>query len=148
MAACGQEEAANRLLFQEREPSWLYEIGKGATTLWESWDAVDEAGNPKPYSFNHFAFGCVGEYLFRHIAGIRSAAPGFAEVRIEPDYDCGLTSVQASYDSAQGRISVSWEKEGKQLHITLPPDMKGTAVLEGKEYPIRCGSWDFYGNSR
>ena len=133
---CGEAELANTLLFQDREPSWLYEIKCGATTLWESWDAIGEDGVPKDYSMNHFAFGCVGEYLFKYIAGIKSTAPGFREVRIEPDFGCGLREVDAAYDSNLGEISVHWKLDGnsKTLDVVLPPDMKGVVAADGHEY--------------
>lgn len=135
---CGEAALANTLLFQDKEPSWLYEIKCGATTLWESWDAIGEDGVPKDYSMNHFAFGCVGEYLFKYIAGIRSTAPGFRDVRIEPDFSCGLKEVQASYDSDLGEIKVHWKLEGdkKTLDVVLPPDMSGVVVIDGKEHNI------------
>ncbi len=135
---CGASALADTLLFQDKAPSWLYEIKCGATTLWESWDAIDEDGNPKDYSMNHFAFGCVGEYLFRYIAGIRPTAVGFREVRIEPDFACGLTEVNAAYDSVMGRIAVHWKLEDgrKTLDVELPPDVKGIAVVDGVEKAI------------
>lgn len=132
----GESALANTLLFQEKEPSWLYEIKCGATTLWESWDAIGEDGVPKDYSMNHFAFGCVGEYMFKYIAGIRQTVPGFKEVRIEPDFSCGLKEVQASYESNLGEIKVNWKLEGdkKTLDVVLPPDMKGVVAVDGQEY--------------
>ena len=138
----GHRELANRLLFQDKAPSWLYEVKQGATTVWESWEAIDAEGNPEPYSFNHFAFGCVGEYLFRNIAGIASTAPGFHQVRIQPDFHCGLQETEASYDSPLGEIRVHWEnREGKiACSVTLPPDMTGCLVMDGKEIPLACGT--------
>ncbi len=132
---CGEAALANTLLFQDAAPSWLYEVKCGATTLWESWDAIDEEGNPKDYSMNHFAFGCVAEYLFKYIAGIRATAAGFKEVRIEPDFDCGLKEVNASYDSIMGRISVHWKVEDgkKTLDVVVPPDVTGVKVIDGVE---------------
>ena len=138
LADSGEAALANTLLFQDKAPSWLYEIKCGATTLWESWDAIDEDGNPKHYSMNHFAFGCVAEYLFKYIAGIRSISPGFKEVRIEPDLECGLKEVNASYDSIMGRISVHWKNDGgeKFLDVKLPPNVKGVTVIDGMETEI------------
>ena len=135
---CGEAALANKLLFQDEAPSWLYEIKCGATTLWESWDAIDEEGNPKDYSMNHFAFGCVAEYLFKYIAGIQATAPGFKKVRIEPDFSCGLREVNASYDSIMGRISVHWKLDGdkKILDVVLPPDVQGVKVVDGTETAI------------
>ena len=138
LAECGEKELANTLLFQDKEPSWLYEVKCGATTMWESWDAIDEEGYPKSYSMNHFAFGCVGEYLYKYIAGIKPTEAGFKSVRIEPDFGCGLKEVKVSYDSIWGKIKVHWKRDGneKQLDVSLPPNMKGVKVIDGVETVI------------
>lgn len=122
----GEQKLANTLLFQEDAPSWLYEVKMGATTIWETWEAVDPDGNPKDFSLNHFAFGCVGEYLFRHVLGIQRAEPGWKKVRIAPDVNCGLEYAKGSYDSIWGRISVEWKKtvDGVELKVDLPPDVE------------------------
>lgn len=128
----GERELANTLLFQEAAPSWLYEVKMGATTIWETWEAVDPDGNPKDFSMNHFAFGCVGEYLFRHILGIQRVEPGWKKVRIAPDVNCGLDYAKGSYDSIWGRISVEWKKteKGVDLKVDLPPDVE---LVENEE---------------
>ena len=125
LAENGQKELANELLFQEKCPSWLYEVKMGATTMWESWTAYDEQGNPSTFSMNHYAFGCVGDYLFRNIAGIKPLEPGFGKVRIEPDFDCGLDWVDCAFDTIWGKIEVFWKKDedGNQLKVTLPPNV-------------------------
>ena len=128
----GECELANTLLFQDASPSWLYEVKMGATTVWETWEAVDPDGNPKDFSLNHFAFGCVGEYLFRHILGIQRVEPGWKKVRIAPDVNCGLEYAKGSYDSIWGRISVEWKKtaDGVDLKIELPPDVELVEIEE------------------
>lgn len=128
----GERELANTLLFQDASPSWLYEVKMGATTIWETWEAVDLEGNPKDFSMNHFAFGCVGEYLFRHILGIQRMEPGWKKVRIAPDVNCGLEYAKGSYDSIWGKISVEWKKteNGVDLKVDLPPDVE---LIKGEE---------------
>ena len=68
----GYEETAWKILWQTKCPSWLYEIEHGATTVWENWDAVRENGAVDKCSFNHYAFGCVGDFMYRRIAGIQN----------------------------------------------------------------------------
>lgn len=86
----GEKELAYKLLFQEKCPSWLYEMKMGATTIWESWRAIAEDGTRTSASYNHFAFGCVGEFMYRKILGLTSLRPGYQKVRIAPNLDCGL----------------------------------------------------------
>ena len=72
-----RDENSYRLLFQEDCPSWLYEVKAGATTMWESWGAIAEDGAVSTYSYNHYAFGCVGEWMYRHIGGLQIIEPGY-----------------------------------------------------------------------
>lgn len=141
----GEEGLANKLLFRDECPSWLYEVKMGATTMWESWDCYAEDGTPSNNSMNHFAFGCVGEYLFQTIMGIKALKPGFSEVLIQPDFNCGLNFVKGHYDTIWGKIEVSWKKIYKriELDITIPPDIEATVVLGNKESKCQCGTWHF-----
>lgn len=86
----GRRDVAYQLMFQTKCPSWLYEVEKGATTMWESWGAVAEDGTVSTYSYNHYAFGCVGEWMYRELGGLQAAAPGYKKIRIAPAVDCGL----------------------------------------------------------
>lgn len=94
--------------------------------MWEYWNGYAPDGTPEDGSMNHFAFGCVGEYLYRSILGIEGLEPGFSKVRIAPDFFCGLDEVSGSYDSVWGKISVHWKRVDQQINmeITLPPDVK------------------------
>lgn len=122
----GEKSLANELLFADGCPSWLYEVKMGATTMWEYWNGYKEDGKPDECSMNHFAFGCVGEYIYRNILGIQFVEEGYGRVRICPDYSCGLTQVSGSYDSIWGKISVEWELvDGEpRLKYELPPDVE------------------------
>lgn len=139
----GRGALANRLLFQDRRPSWLYEVKMGATTIWESWDAYAEDGTPSTYSMNHFAFGCVGEYLFRTILGLRHKTPGYSQVIIEPDLGCGLTDAQGAFESIWGRIEIAWRTFGRKavLDIVLPPDVKAEVIFGSTHAECTCGHW-------
>ncbi len=121
----GRTDAAYRLLTETRYPSWGYEITQGATTTWERWNSYTaEHGfeNPMMNSFNHYAFGAVGEWMFATLAGIDTDGPGFTRLLIHPRPGGGLTSAQASYDSIRGKIETRWRLEGDdlRLEVTIP----------------------------
>lgn len=107
----GYEETAWKILWQTKCPSWLYEIEHGATTMWENWDAIREDGTVDKCSFNHYAFGCVGDFLYRRIAGIQNAGNAYDKICIAPLYGCGLAWAQGEHRSPNGSISVRWEKK-------------------------------------
>lgn len=145
----GEKALANKLLFRDECPSWLYEVKMGATTMWESWDCYAPDGTPSNNSMNHFAFGCVGEYMFRTLLGIKASKPGYSQVHIEPDLECGLTSVSGFYDSVWGKIEVSWKITGGcvELDVVIPPNVEAEIVLGNdcaKKY--ECGTWHIVTN--
>lgn len=128
LADHGEAELACDLLLNEECPGWLYQVKRGATTIWERWDAlrpdgtVNESstsgGDDNMVSFNHYAFGSVGEFYYRYILGIQPLEPGFAKVRIRPFMDKRLGAVSGSYMSRHGEIKVSWD--GDTVEITTP----------------------------
>jgi len=132
----GRTDVAYRLLLQETYPSWLYMVRMGATTIWERWNSILPDGRihePGMNSFNHYAFGCVGEWLFGVVAGIAELEPGFRRILIRPHPD-GLDFVRTSYESVQGRISVEWRKEGNRFHllVTIPANTKALVYVPTK----------------
>jgi len=118
LAGHGYEETAFRVLFQTECPSWLYEVEHGATTMWENWDAIRPDGQINGCSFNHYAFGCVGDFLYRRILGIQCAAPGYERITISPLYGVPLGMAKGHYDSVRGRISLCWEKQGGRVMLS------------------------------
>ncbi len=135
----GHADVAYRLLYQTDCPSWLYEVDRGATTVWETWDGIKPDGTITPMSMNHYAYGCVIDWMMRHLAGIRPTAPGFASVDIVPGLDSGLTGVRASYDSVRGSIAVNWTPEC--VAVTIPAGVRATLRLPGREaMPLPTGS--------
>ncbi len=137
----GEKELAYTLLFQEACPSWLYEVKQGATTVWESWNAILPDGTRTNSSYNHFAFGCVGDFIYRRILGLKETEPGYRKVSIAPDLTCGLTWAKGSYDSVLGKISIEWNISEKEvrIQIMLPPGVHGTVELCGKTEEIESG---------
>ena len=118
----GRTDVAYRLLTETRYPSWGYEITQGATTTWERWDSyTQERGFQSPLmnSFNHYAFGAVGEWMFSTLAGIDTEGPGFKRILIHPRPGGGLSWARAGYDSIRGPIATSWSLEGDDLRLEL-----------------------------
>lgn len=125
----GYESLAYEVLFQEKSPGWLYMIKHGATGMWESWHCMDEEGRPGRFSYNHFAFGCVGEFFYRYLAGIRILEPGYRRVAICPGIASPLRYVKASQRTPFGELKVSWEKAEDHVKVALRIPKGVTAVL-------------------
>lgn len=125
----GKSDLAYRLLYNERCPSWLYEVKMGATTIWESWDAVSEAGVPTVTSFNHYAFGCVGSWIYRVILGLSPIYPGYKKFKICPDFNCGLESAEGTFHSIYGDIKIHWEKIGNMVNVETEIPVNTTAEI-------------------
>lgn len=131
LVMAGQEEAAITLLTQRSAPSWGYMVEKGATTMWERWNS--DQGDVGMNSHNHYAFGAIGDFLFRRIAGIAPALPGFAKVRIAPIMSPVLGTACATYQSVRGMIRTDWTaKDGQfRLDVELPGGVEGDVILPG-----------------
>lgn len=131
LSMAGQESAAIGLLLQRSYPSWGYMVEKGATSMWERWNS--DAGDVGMNSRNHYAFGAIGSFLFRRVAGIDAAEPGFARLAIAPIMDPRLGSGGATYHSVRGTIRTDWTAaNGRfQLDVDLPAGVSGTVTLPG-----------------
>ncbi|MGK9220048.1 MULTISPECIES: family 78 glycoside hydrolase catalytic domain [unclassified Microbacterium] len=138
----GHKELARELLWQDEPPSWLYEVDRGATTVWESWDAIGADGVIRPVSLNHYAFGCVDDWLFRRVAGLSPAAPGWRRARVEPDFDAGVTRVSAAVPTPYGELAVSWRREGDavEIGVTVPFGVAADLVVAGESIPLAPGA--------
>lgn len=130
----GCEDLALQILFQEKCPGWLYEVKNGATTMWESWGAITSDGRVSNYSYNHYAFGCVGDWMYRRLAGIESLEPGYRSIRIAPMYNCGLSEVRVCLRTPYGYLKVHWkiEKEHIELTLDIPVNTSAIVVLPDK----------------
>ncbi len=138
LARFGHLDLAYRLLLREEYPSWLYPVTRGATTIWERWDGVKPDGSfqdPGMNSFNHFAYGAVGDFLYRVVAGLDSdeAEPGYRHVVARPRPGGGLTSASAQLETRYGEAASGWELAGSRMtvRVTVPPNARGTIVLPG-----------------
>ena len=131
----GKNDVAYRLLLNDTYPSWGYMIRKGATTMWERWNG--DTGDPAMNSYNHYAFGAVGEWLYRTVGGINPdpALPGFKKIIIHPRPDSRLSHSFASYDSPYGKISTDWTMrpgEPFTLKVTIPANTSARVYLPAK----------------
>ncbi|WP_276354347.1 glycoside hydrolase family 78 protein [Cohnella caldifontis] len=135
----GYHDAAYRLVMQEEYPSWLYSVKQGATTIWEHWDGIKPDGtfwSDDMNSYNHYAYGSVGEWLFRVAAGIDTAEgfPGYKRIRIAPRFGGGLTFVKAAYESVHGTIRSRWALQGDgriTVEVSIPPNTEAEVELPG-----------------
>ena len=135
----GMEDIAYNLLFQRKNPSWLYSIDNGATTIWERWNSymVDKGMGPRGMnSFNHYAYGCVCEWIWETAAGIASdpTTPGFKHIIMKPIPDKRLGHLTAEYNSAAGLIKSAWKYEGDKWiwEFTIPEGATATVTLPGE----------------
>ncbi|MDR0560082.1 MAG: glycoside hydrolase family 78 protein [Prevotellaceae bacterium] len=141
----GLNNTAYNLLLQRENPSWLYSVDQGATTIWERWNSYTKDtgfGDAGMNSFNHYAYGVIGEWMFRFMAGINPDEnnPGFKHIILNPTPDFRtafpkgqerINRVNASYNSCYGTIKSTWEIDGKQVRydITIPANTTATLVL-------------------
>lgn len=132
----GYTDVAYMLLNQESYPSWLYPVKQGATTIWERWDGIKPDGtlqDASMNSFNHYAYGAIGEWLYRVVAGIEldPAVPGYKRILIQPQPGGELTYASASLESMYGRIESAWRLEGDefQLAVTIPANTEAVVRL-------------------
>jgi alpha-L-rhamnosidase len=136
LAASGQTGLAYRLLQSHRFPSWFYSLDQGATTIWERWDGyVKGRGfqNPGMNSFNHYAFGAIGQWLYRHILGIQvdEEQPGYRHFIIKPLPGGHILWARGSYHSMQGVIGAGWQTNGDHftLEVSIPVNSTATIYL-------------------
>jgi alpha-L-rhamnosidase len=132
----GRLDIAYALLEQKTFPSWLYPVTQGATTIWERWDGWrHDKGfqDPRMNSFNHYAYGAIGDWLYRVAAGIEvdPAQPGYKHIILNPHPGGSLTTARASLESLYGPIVSDWRAENGVFdwHITVPPNTTATAYI-------------------
>jgi len=138
------------LMLQRREaPSWLYQVDRGATTVWERWDAIRADGSihpgrmaPNPIdpdgreghmlSFNHYAYGAVIDWVYRHLAGISPdrSRPGYRQIRFAPRPPAGIDHASAAIETAYGRASIAWNVAGSGMSVEIDVPFGTTALLD------------------
>lgn len=130
----GRIDVAYDLLMQESYPSWLYPVTHGATTIWERWDGQRADGtfqNPGMNSFNHYAYGAIGAWIYRTVAGldVDPEYAGFVRARVAPQPGGGLSWAKASLQAQTGLYAVEWQLRDGQMHMTVTVPANGGAVV-------------------
>lgn len=146
LSRTGHADVALRLVLERGCPSWLYPITMGATTMWERWDSMlpDGSVNPgKMTSFNHYAFGAIGDWLHRVLAGLAPAEPGYRRLRIEPCPGAGITYARAVLRTPYGTAESSWRHQQGRfvLSVVVPPNTHAEVRMPG-ESVVEVGSGD------
>lgn len=135
LATHGRIDVAYRLLTQQTYPSWLYPVLHGATTMWERWDTWSEHGgfqDPHMNSFNHYAYGAVGAFLYRWVSGLSPLSPGYRTFRVRPIPGGNLTNAQADLLTAYGPIKVAWRLNNPsrfEVEVSAPPGTEAEVWL-------------------
>jgi alpha-L-rhamnosidase len=120
----GLFDLAEKIFLNRKVPGWLYQVERGATTIWERWDALAPDGSiydPDMNSYNHYAYGAVCQWLFEGVAGVAPSAskPGFDVVEVSPQFLAKLSPVSAWHDCRHGRIKVDWALKGSRANYVL-----------------------------
>ncbi|MER6079303.1 alpha-L-rhamnosidase N-terminal domain-containing protein [Streptomyces sp. NPDC001833] len=139
----GHADTAYRLLTQRECPSWLYEVERGATTIWERWDAVLPDGSLNPThmnSLNHYSPGAVADWLHRTVAGLAPAEPGYRRIRFRPLPGGGITWARTAHETPYGRAEAAWRIEDGELRldVLVPDGASATVELPGGD-PTEAG---------
>lgn len=149
LSETGHVDAAYRLLLEEECPSWLYPVTMGATTIWERWDSMLPDGTINPgsmTSFNHYALGAVADWLYKVVAGIRPAAPGYARLLLQPTPGPELDWARGALDTRHGRVECGWRRVGGdiEVHAVVPEGIEADVVLpDGSRTTVEGGSHSF-----
>jgi len=130
----GYDSVAYKLLLQDTYPSWLYPVKMGATTIWERWDGEKPDSTfqtPGMNSFNHYAYGAIGDWMYRVITGIDTyeEAPGYKQIKIKPHLGGNLTYANADLETFYGKVSSHWKKENGHLQLDVEVPVNTTAKI-------------------
>ncbi len=136
LAATGHGDLAFMLLNRKDYPSWLYPVLQGATTIWERWDGQKPDGSFQDVgmnSFNHYAYGAIGEWLYRYVAGIDidPEQPGYKHILLQPHPGGGLTNAAAELKTLYGTVKSSWKTDGGKMsyEVSVPANTTATVTL-------------------
>lgn len=134
LSKTGYHETAYSLLLQEEFPSWLYSVNQGATTIWEHWDGINDKGemwSADMNSFNHYAYGAVGDWMYEVMAGIKidESRPAFENIIFQPITDERLDYVKASVETKKGVVSACWERNNGKITYTFQVPQGCTADI-------------------
>ncbi len=132
LTAIGAHDVAGQLLMKNDYPSWLYPISKGATTMWEHWDGIKPDGSfwsADMNSYNHYAYGAIGEWMMRALAGIDLLEPGYRRIMLHPRPISELSFVSAWQKTPYGKVRCEWRISGEEHTVRCSVPAGTTAVL-------------------
>ncbi len=134
----GSHGLAVRLLLNKTYPSWLYPITQGATTMWERWNSFSHEkgfGDVNMNSFNHYAYGAIGQWMYANIGGLWYDAAGYSRVLFAPKFDKRITSASVWHETPYGRASSAWRLENGAVkwRVTVPSNSDGRVVFDTKK---------------
>lgn len=130
----GRSDKAYTLLLQKSYPSWLYPVTKGATTIWERWNGIKTDGsfeNVGMNSFNHYAYGAIGDWMYRTMVGLNTddTKPGYKHSIIKPVIGGGFTSAKGSLETYYGTLANGWKIINKSLTMNIEIPVNTTASV-------------------
>jgi alpha-L-rhamnosidase len=132
LSTCGYTDVAYDLLLQETYPSWLYPVKMGATTIWERWDGQKTDStfqDPGMNSFNHYAYGAIGDWMYRVSAGIETRDPGYKHLVIQPHPTGKLSYSKATFESPFGTVASGWERKENKIIVNVKIPANSTATI-------------------
>ena len=145
LADNGHLKEAYQLLMEDTNPSWLYQVKKGATTMWEQWDVIEENDQVKEASMNHYAYGAVGDFFYRRICGLEPVEAGYRRFRVKPMPGGGLINAQCSHICIYGTIRVAWRIEEGRMKLKISVPVGTTCEVElpnGKKEELASGNYE------
>lgn len=132
----GYDDVAYDLLLQETYPSWLYPVKMGATTIWERWDGIKTDGTFQTEtmnSFNHYAYGAIGDWMYRVMTGIDTdeKGVGYKQITIKPHLDKRITQAASDYQTYYGKVSSHWQtsESGLAFDVEIPANTMATIYV-------------------
>ena len=141
----GAHDLASVLFMREDFPSWLYAVNKGATTIWERWNSITPEGDfdlSGMNSLNHYAYGSIGDWMYRKISGISQLEPGYKRFKVEPMLVKGIHETSRSFDTMYGRIEsrVSCKNNEIKVKVVVPANTRAVIVLPESKETFEVGS--------
>lgn len=144
----GAHDMAGLLFMRDDYPSWLYGVKMGATTMWERWDAIRPDGtmpHPGQNSMNHYAYGAIGDWIYRKIGGINQLEAGYHKFYIRPMFVRGIEEARTELETPYGKIISSWSCKNKKirLKVRVPANTSALIYLPEREDVLEAGSGDY-----
>ena len=144
----GYTDVAYSLLLQEENPSWLFSVNMGATTIWEHWDGMKADGSmwsARMNSFNHYAYGCVGAWMYETMCGITidETNPGFEKILIRPQPDARIQWAKASVECRYGTIKSGWEYKDNAIEYNFELPSSACVEIGNKQLRLDEGKYTY-----